>query len=122
MCMFGGNPAEKAAKEARQREEARQGRIAAGKTRINEAFAGFDDDFYGGRETAYSQFARPEIEDQYNRAKHDLTLALSRSGNLNSSTASRRSSTCVRMTMCMTRQHDRCRRGSPGRVRPVCGR
>mgnify|MGYP000701730260 CR=1 FL=1 len=84
-----GNKGDPAA-DARRREEERQGRIAAGKSQINSAFEGFDDDFYGGRETSALKYYRPQLEDQYPKARRDLTLALARSGNLQSSTATRR--------------------------------
>jgi hypothetical protein len=89
MC-FGGGGSDDAAKAARQAEEARQGRINTGLNDINNIFAGFNDDFYAAREKSYLDYATPQLTDQYNDAFKNLTFALARAGQLNSSTGAQR--------------------------------
>lgn len=86
MCL-GGPDYDAIAAEQRRREAARQAAIASGRTQIDEALSGFDDDFYAGRKQAYLDYATPQVDDQYEDARKQLTLALSRSGQLQSGTA-----------------------------------
>lgn len=92
--MCGSNKAEKAAKraaeEARQREAQRQARLATGRTKIDEAFVGFDDPYYETRSKAYIDFASPQLEEQFADTKKKLTFALSRGGLLNSTSAAQK--------------------------------
>jgi len=91
MCMSGSSGAAEAeANRQRVAEEARQGRITAGRNNINSAFAGYDDDFYAARTQSYLDYANPQLENQFEDATRDLTLALARSGLSNSSVKSRR--------------------------------
>lgn len=46
---------------------------------------GFDDDFFNGLKKSYLDYADPQLEDQYGDANKQLTFALARSGNLDSS-------------------------------------
>jgi len=51
-----------------------------------ESSPGFDNNFYNSRETAYKNFALPQMEDQYTKAQQQLMYALARTGRLQSST------------------------------------
>lgn len=93
MCLGGGGGDDFLKDEyARQRaeEEARQGRITEGKSAIDSAMAGYDDDFYAGQSQNYIDYATPQIEDQYTDAMGGLIRALSRSGMSQSSVAAKR--------------------------------
>ena len=82
--------ADNGADEARSAEKERQKRVAQGRTNIDQVFDQYDQPFYQQRAQKYEDFARPQMQDQYNTALKDLTFALSRSGRLNSSTGARR--------------------------------
>jgi hypothetical protein len=92
MCLGGGGDSFLQEEYARQRaeEEARQGRITAGKAAIDSAMAGYDDDFYAGQAQNYMDYATPQIEDQYTDAMRSLTRALARNGTNQSSMAAER--------------------------------
>jgi len=74
------------AERQRQEELARQGRIKEGRTKIDEAFNQFNDDFYNERAKAYENYATPTLDRQYEDSMRELVTALARSGNLQSST------------------------------------
>jgi len=88
MCFGGGGDG--GAAEQRRQEEARQARVREGKDAIDTSFAQFDPAFFEGRSNAYLDYANPQLEDQFKGATRDLTLALARSGLLNSSAKARR--------------------------------
>jgi hypothetical protein len=92
MCFGDGGAGAMRDEAARQRaeEEARQGRIREGRKKIDEAFSGFDDNFYSDREKSYLDYATPQLDDQFEDAVSDLTLALARSNLLNSSARARK--------------------------------
>jgi hypothetical protein len=74
------------AERQRQAEERRQANILAGQEEIASAFGQFDDNFYNQRAQSYLDFANPQLERQYQDQQRSLVAALTRSGNLNSST------------------------------------
>jgi hypothetical protein len=73
------------AERLRQAEERRQQNIALGQQEIASAFGQFDDNFYNQRAQSYLDFATPQLDRQYQDQMRQLTAALARSGNLNSS-------------------------------------
>ena len=84
---MGKNAAADAARQSRKDEQARQERIRMGNKAISDLFdTQFDDDFFSGVRESYTNFARPQLDDQMNKAKEQLTYALARSGTLDSST------------------------------------
>ena len=89
MCMGGGGGDGGAAERKRQEEE-RQGRIRAGNKAINDTFGQFDDDFYKGRREAYTSYAQPQINQQYEDAFEELRKTLAASNLSQSSIAARR--------------------------------
>lgn len=84
---MGKNAAQEASDQSRRDEEARQARIREGNQSISNLFdSQFTDDFFGGVRKSYSDFARPQLDDQADEARKQLTYALARSGTLDSST------------------------------------
>ncbi|MBL26155.1 MAG: hypothetical protein CMM50_01195 [Rhodospirillaceae bacterium] len=91
MCFVGGGGGgDNGAAEARAREEARQARIRQGIANIDDTFGRFDDQFFADRAKAYTDFATPQLDDQLADTRKQLIFALSRGGNLNSSTGAER--------------------------------
>ena len=74
------------AAQARADEQARQEKIREGTTRVNDIFGkNFNDGFYNSRQTAYSAFAKPQLDQQHKDAQAQLAYDLARSGTLDSS-------------------------------------
>lgn len=67
--------------------DARAAAIATGKQNIDSAFGGFNDDFFNGLAKNYTDYAQPQLDDQYTQAKKNITYALARNGTTNSSIA-----------------------------------
>lgn len=82
MC-FGDGGAEaqqRAAAQQRKEEQQRQQRIKAGTAAIDSTFAPFNDAFFAARGKAYTDFARPQLEEQFKTAREKLIYALARNG------------------------------------------
>jgi len=78
--------ADEQAKQARQDEQQRQQRIRSGTQRVGEIFGDqFTPGFFNDRAQSYINFATPDLTKQYTDANKQLTFALDRSGNLDSS-------------------------------------
>jgi hypothetical protein len=84
MCKS-STPRDNSAEIARQKEAERQARIAEGQSAIDNAFSGFNDDFYTGYQNDYLGYYNPQLDDQYSDAVKRLTLQLAQSGNLTGS-------------------------------------
>jgi hypothetical protein len=83
--MGGSPPKDNSAELARKREEERQANIRAGRARIDDTFATFDDAYFNDYSDAYTGHYFPQLEDKYEDARRKLALQLSGSGRLNSS-------------------------------------
>jgi len=79
MC-FGGGGGDGGAAQARADENARQARIKEGVGNINQKFNKFDDGFFKGRGQAYTNFATPQVNDQYKQVSDQLAFSLARTG------------------------------------------
>ena len=88
MCLSA--PKDNSAEIARQQENERQSRITTGTAKVNDAFGGFNDDYYAGIGKSYLDYYNPQLDRQYNRAREQLTYSLADSGNLDSSAAARK--------------------------------
>ena len=81
MSMFGStNDGGAAAQEAQ-----RQQNIALGQQKIDESFAGFDPKFYNNYANTVTGAEMPQLIKQYQTTGKNLTYALARGGNVNSS-------------------------------------
>lgn len=87
MCFGGDGGAGEIARQQRADEVARQARIKAGMSRIDEIFGKFGDDYYARQAKAYSDYATPQLDRSYGLAKDNMIYALDRSGILQSSAA-----------------------------------
>ncbi|UUJ74518.1 hypothetical protein [Microcystis phage Mae-Yong1326-1] len=81
--------AQREAEEARAAEAARQQRIQQGRAKVDQAFAGFDDNFFAGRRQAVLDYYEPELTKQFNDARRQMEFALARAGLTKSSEAGR---------------------------------
>lgn len=88
MC-FPSAPKDNSAQIAREREDQRQRDIEAGTAQVNDIFDQFDDDYFGGIQSAHSDYYMPQLQDQYERARRKLVLQLGGAGTLASSAGAR---------------------------------
>ena len=77
--MSGGGGSDEA-ERAREDEEDRQRRIRRGTASIDNTFSQFDDDFFAGRRKSFVDFARPQVDDQFEDASDQLAYQLARTG------------------------------------------
>ena len=88
MC-FGGSRGDGGAAAAREQEAQRQANIQAAIARVNETFSQFGDDFFRQRGDAYSAFAMPELDRQFQDAQRSLGYSLADRGLTRSSVAAK---------------------------------
>ena len=82
-----GDYANQQAQQATDAEAARQAAIKSGTDQVNSTFdSQFTPDYYQKLADNYTGYAEPQLNDQFGDATRQLTYALDRSGNLNSST------------------------------------
>lgn len=91
MCGLGGGGGSQtaAADQARADENARQERITGAIGKVNDAFAGFGDDFYAQRGQAYQGYAIPQLDLQAQEARRKLGYQLASRGLTRSSVAAK---------------------------------
>lgn len=80
MCLGGSPPRDNSADIARQQEEERQARIAAGRVNIENAFKPFNEEFFDSQAQANLDFFTPQLQDQFDRTRRDQILALDQQG------------------------------------------
>lgn len=87
MCFGGGagKQAKQAAREQASREEQRRKNISSGTKAIDESLMPFNDAYFTGRQEAYTNNARPKLDDKFNDAYKDLIYSLSGNNLLQSS-------------------------------------
>ena len=83
--MGGNSGAARNAADSRRQEAARQADIRAGKASIDSTFGQFDEPFYQALSRSYVDFARPQLDEEFGRAREQTTYQLARGGNLDSS-------------------------------------
>ena len=77
---------------ARAEEQKRQETVRKGTKKVNSIFDGqFNDDYFTGARQNYIDYANPQVEKQYGDASKELTFALARGGNLDSSVRGQKS-------------------------------
>jgi hypothetical protein len=73
--------------QAAAQEQQRQQAINQGTSQINNAFAGFTPDFYSNYAKSYTDFAQPQLEQQYEGARNQIGFNLANRNLLNSGTS-----------------------------------
>lgn len=84
-AFMGGGPDYAAA--AQSAEDRRQGAVTSGTKSINDAFSGFNPQFYKNRQQAYVNFALPQLGEQYQQARNDIGFGIANRGQYGGSNA-----------------------------------
>jgi hypothetical protein len=88
MCFSSGGDPNQYARLARKDEQERQARITSGTQSVDKAFKGLEP-MLQARGKAYSDFANPQLEQQFAKQNENLNYALARKGLTSSSEAAR---------------------------------
>lgn len=83
--MSPGAPQDSSGAQAAYQQNIQHDKIAAADTAINQAFSGFNDDYFNKYAKSYNAAYTPQVDDQYATARTNLVDALGKSGNLTSS-------------------------------------
>lgn len=86
MCGGGGDGG---AAESRRMEEERQARVKQGIAAVQDAFKGFDQNFYDNQRANYTAWAQPQINRQYGSQLDQLRYGIARTGLGGSSVAAK---------------------------------
>lgn len=88
MCAGGKGGTDNSSQQAADAEAQRQRDVTWGTNRVNKTFdRQFGSDYYGKLQQGYLDYANPQLDSQYQNTQKNLTYALARDGNLNSSTS-----------------------------------
>jgi hypothetical protein len=79
--------AQKQANDIRSDADIKAEKLRTGMANIDNAFAGFDDNYFAKLAKDYTDYAMPQLQSQYDDTKKNITFALARKGNLASTTA-----------------------------------
>jgi hypothetical protein len=85
--MYGGGASDGG---AAQLEKQRQAKIQTGIGNIDEKFSGFNDDYFNKVKQDYLNYATPQVMNEYQRTKNQLTYSLARNGLMKSGIATQR--------------------------------
>lgn len=76
----GGGESDNSGEIARRQQKENELRIEKGTLKIDNAFAGYDDEFYAGKKKDYLDYYKPQADDQYHNAQKSTFASLFDSG------------------------------------------
>ena len=92
LSLYGGGGGDGGDGGAAAQEAQRQANINTGMSQISDIFSKYNDNFYNQRAQDYTNYAMPQLMNQYQQTRNNLTYALARNGQLNSGSAINRGS------------------------------
>lgn len=90
----GGGESDNSAEIARRQQKENELRIEKGTLKIDNAFAGYDDEFYADKKKNYLDYYKPQAQDQYHNAQKSTFASLFDSG-LNDSSYGKKATKAV---------------------------